>query len=77
MECAHMWDVLVEAHSRAGDGRAAAGTVAEMRASGVPVGYVAHGCAVLAYCNASKFEVGSAPYMCTGGTAGCVLYLRL
>ena len=56
-----MWDLLVEAHSRAGDGDKARATIQDMRATGVPVGYVAHGCAVGAYCNAGDFEARHEP----------------
>ena len=57
-----MWDVLVEAHSRAGNGPLARATVADMRAVGLPVGYVAHGCTVGAYCNSGDFKVSFRMY---------------
>lgn len=56
-----MWDALVETHSRAGQGDKARATVQDMRTLSVPVGYVAHGCAVGAYCNAGDFEVRPKP----------------
>lgn len=56
-----MWDALVETHSRAGHGDKARATIQDMRALGVPVGYVAHGCVVGAYCNAGDFEVWADP----------------
>ena len=56
-ECATMWDTLVETHSRAGHGNKARVTIQDMRALSLPVGYVAYGCAVGAYCNAGDFKV--------------------
>ena len=57
LDCASMWDILVEIHSRGGHSSKARATIQDMRAMGVPVGYVAHGCVVGAYCNADDFEV--------------------
>ena len=56
-----MWDAAVYAHADRGDPAAAAAAVDAMRRRRIPVGYVAHGCVVRAFCTADDFEV-----LCSG-----------
>ena len=52
-----MWDAAIFAHSLLGHPEDAAAAIGAMRDRGIPVGYVAHGCVVRAFCEANDFEV--------------------
>ena len=52
-----MWDAVIYAHSHLGNPADAAAAIGTMRERGIPVGYVAHGCVVRAFCSADDFEV--------------------
>ncbi len=54
-----MWDAAIYAHSLLGHPEDAAAAIGAMRDRGIPVGYVAHGCVMRAFCEADDFEVGS------------------